>query len=92
MLHPHKDENGAGHADRQPGNVDDRVDFVPQDVADCYFEVVSYHGSRFRVQGSKFKAPGRASGTFYNLKSKGCASVHFGLYWYNEITLKYLKF
>jgi hypothetical protein len=43
ILYPHKNENGTGHADGQPGDVDDGIDFVPQDVAEGYFEIVGKH-------------------------------------------------
>ena len=40
MLQPQEDDYGAGHTDGQPGDVDDGVSFMAQNVSDCYFEVV----------------------------------------------------
>lgn len=65
ILHPYKNENSAGHADGQPGHVDERIDFMTQNVADGYFEVVGYHNSKFNGQVSK--RPGELWALFYNL-------------------------
>ena len=43
VLHPHQDQDGACHADRQAEDVDYRADFVSPDASQGDFEVVEKH-------------------------------------------------
>jgi hypothetical protein len=53
------DKQDNQHKNRQPEskpkNIYKGEEFVSPDIADSGFEVVCYHGARFKVQGSKFK-------------------------------------
>jgi hypothetical protein len=53
-LYPHQDQNGASHANREPGNVNNGIELLPQDVSDCDFEIVGKHFKRLGAQSSKF--------------------------------------
>jgi|TARA_B100002003_G_C13882407_1_gene430675 hypothetical protein len=43
ILDPEQDQDTAGHADRQSGNIDERVYFVAEEVSDSDFEIVENH-------------------------------------------------
>jgi hypothetical protein len=43
VLHIQKNEKTAGDAKREPGDIDEREDLMPQDVSKGYDEIVSDH-------------------------------------------------
>jgi hypothetical protein len=43
VAHPQHNQDAAGHAQRQPENIDKREHLVPQQIPESYFEVILKH-------------------------------------------------
>ena len=43
-LNPEKNQNAGGHADRQPGHVDEGIGLVPSDLPEGDFDIAPYEG------------------------------------------------